>query len=460
MLPTAAHAQGYFAGSKGARAFGRGGAFIAKADDLSAVELNPAGLARMPGWTFQLSNRFSYNSVSFQRETTADTGLGQGGDDHEFLPVDNQTPFQGLDPLLGVAYGLEDWGFALSAYAPPGVSRVSFPIDGGQRYMMVSRDAEILTYAASVAYKFKDVFGVGGTAQWLHVPRLEYSLVVDGYTAQAVNSPVASQFDMLSTVSGSDAFTFAAVLGGWVRPLPFLEFALSGQVVPARIQTSSHLSIEPLNFPDGTVDLTRDGEPADDVVLDLPLPMIARLGARYIGEIFDVELDATYQTWSRVQEFYLSTNGLVGTLDDPSITQTIPVDDVVIEKRWNDSFTLQAGGDVTVLPEKLTLRAGLGYESAVGSPAYAHVDFASGQQINAALGGSLFLGQFELALAYGLRHQLPLSVSEEDGRVYQEKPALDCSDASDPCPTPPVVNAGTYAATSHFLSLDVLYRIP
>lgn len=450
-LPSAARAQGYFAGSKGARVAGRGGAFVAKADDLSAVELNPAGLAKMPGWTFQLSNRFSYNSVSYQRDPTTDTGQ-PGNPVVSFQPVSNGSAGQALDPLLGVAYGVGDWGFALAAYSPPGIARLSFPIDGAQRYMMVSRDAEILNYTASVAYKFKEIFGVGATAQWIHVPKLQYSQVVDGFPGAEVN-PVASQYDMLSTVSGSDTFTFAAILGGWVKPVKFLEFGLSGQVVPASIQADSTLGITPISPSFSDVTLTRDGYPANDVKLVLPLPMIARLGARYLGEAFDIELDATYQTWSRVQDFVLYSNGLLGTLHDTAgyEVDTIAVGDVVIEKRWQDSFTLQLGGDVRVVEDKLTLRGGLGYESAVARPAFANVDFSTGQHMSAAVGGSLFLGQFEIALAYALRHQLPVYVSEAEGQVFQEKPG-----STQP---PPVVNAGSYYATSHFLCLDVLFRL-
>jgi len=475
LAPGIARAQGYFAGSKGARVAGRAGAFVAKADDLSAAELNPAGFARMPGWTLQLGNRFSYNSVTFQRDPTIDVAA-PGDPPAYFKPVSNQTPLQGLDPLLGAAFGVGDWGFALSAYAPPGIARLSFPAlvgpedalpagtpedpyDGGQRYMMVARDAEILTYAASVAYKFKDLFGVGVTAQWVHVPKIEYSMVVDGDLATSGFSPVRSQFDMQSTVTGSDPFTFMAVIGGWVRPLPFLEFGLSGQVIPARIQAQSRMHIDPLVI-EGDVNLSRAGVPADDVTLYLPLPMFARFGTRYIGKSFDVELDFSYQTWSRVQDFYLATNGLSGNIVGPAIDQTIPVNDVVIEKRWKDSFTVSLGSDVQVIPEKLTLRGGVGFESGVANRPYAHVDFAVGDHINVGIGGSMYFGKLEVALAYSLRHMVPFHNPEAEGQVYQEKPGLDCTDPAAPCPVPPVVNGGSYWATSHALSLDLLLRLP
>ena len=52
--------------------------------------------------------------------------------------------------------------------------------DGGQRYQMLSREAIILNYTAAAAWKLRDVFGVGATVQWIHVPRLVYSLMIDG----------------------------------------------------------------------------------------------------------------------------------------------------------------------------------------------------------------------------------------------------------------------------------------
>jgi len=463
IFPSAAQAQGYFAGSKGARVAGRAGAFVAKADDLTAVELNPAGLAKMPGWTVQLGNRFSYNSVSYHRDPTVD--IGQPGDPTvSFAPVQNGTPWQALDPLLGVAFGIKDFGFALSAFAPPGIARLSFPVDGGQRYMMVARDTEILMYTASAAYKYQDIFGLGVTAEWVHVPKLQYSLVVDGFPGATIN-PVASDFDMVSTVSGSDPFTLMAVIGGWIKPAPFLEFGLSGQVVPARVQADSTLNIDPIGpgLGDGSVELWRGSrdQAANDVTLLLPLPMFARFGARYIGEKFDVELDATYQTWSRVQDFILYTNGLQGTLLDENGYEidTIPVNDVIIEKRWHDSFTLALGSDVQVIEDKLTVRGGFAYELAVAPRAYSHVDFSTGHHVNGAVGGSMFFGPLEVALAYGLRYQVPVSVTEAEGQVRQERPsAID--DPADPADDPPVVNAGRYWASSHFISLDFLLRLP
>src|SRR6185369_7262402 len=118
---------------------------------------------------------------------------------------------------------------------------------------------------------------------------------------------------------GSDPFTFNAILGAWFRPTPSLQFAVAGQVVPASVETNSKLTVTPINLTTAMPPmLTRGGQNANDVSVILPLPLMARVGARYRGlagtrEIFDVELDVEYETWSRVNQFTLDTHNLTAT---------------------------------------------------------------------------------------------------------------------------------------------------
>src|SRR5512146_585406 len=74
-----AHGAGYYSGTQGARAAGRAGAFTAKADDLTAVVFNPAGLAHIDQSLLQVSNRFSYSSADFTRAPTLDWGNLEAG---------------------------------------------------------------------------------------------------------------------------------------------------------------------------------------------------------------------------------------------------------------------------------------------------------------------------------------------------------------------------------------------
>ena len=476
--------EGYFSGTKGARAAGRAGAFSARADDLSATTTNPAGLARIGGTQLQLGNRLSYNSQEFVRAPTLDWGNVEDGVPPyvEFAAVHNQQPWQALEPMLGVAsdLGLRDWAFALTIQAPAGIGRMKFPVDGGQRYMMVSRDARILNYTGSVAWKSGDVFGVGASVQWIDVPRLRYQLVIDGNRFPGEVNPVRSELDMLATIEGSDPFTLQAVVGAWYRPQPFLDLAFSVQFLPSEITTDSRLSIEPLNPNiDETVRLTRAGAPANDVRLKLPLPIVARAAIRYRQlrgaglardasprrerEVFDVELDVVYESWSRVRSFSLDGDGLVANL----LGQRVDVGTIAIPKAWRDTLSVHIGGDFAAIPDWLTLRGGVFYATAVAPASHAHVDFVSGTQLGAALGVSIQLFGSELALAYEYVHQPSFSVGEGDARVYQEVPGSQCeAPYTDPdrChpqylgQPSPAVNAGSYRAHTHAVSVDLLHH--
>jgi long-subunit fatty acid transport protein len=470
---TPLHAEGYFPGTYGARSLGRAGAFSVKADDLSAATWNPAGLARIPGTLVHVGNRISYNALSFTRAPTLDWGNLNAGVPPfvEFPEVENEVPWQALAPQLGVAsnLGLDGWGFALGVHAPPGVARERFPVGGGQRYLMLEREVLMLDFTASVAYRPHPSFAVGASFHWISVPRLEYELVIDANQFPAEVNPVSSELDMRTRTTGSDAFTPNAILGAWWRPVQHLELGLALQVIPAAFNTQSTLSIEPLSPAiEEDVELRRDGAPADDVQLRLPLPLTARAGVRYrhlegTSEVFDIELDVGYETWSRVRRFALDANDLVAQL----FAQRLDLGSIAVEKRWRDTVSLRLGGDWAMLPEELTLRGGLFYESGVADPSYAHVDFSSGTQLGGALGASVFVSSFELAFAYQYRYQLPVEVNEGDARVLQETPSSSCqSPFTDPdtCHPQylgrgaPAVNAGKYLAHSHMFGLDVLYR--
>jgi len=470
-----AFAQGYFSGTQGARAAGRAGAFTARADDLSAVELNPAGLASIGRTLVQVGNRFSHNAYDFSRQSTLDPGNPVNGEPAyvEFATVHNQKPWQYLDPMIGVAsnLGLKNWGFAVAAYAPAGIARTQYPADGGQRYMMLTRDSQILNYTASIAWKLRDVFGLGATFQWIAVPSLKYQLIINGdpqsRRASTAESPVRNGLDMRATVSGSDAFTPNLILGSWLRPTEYLQIGLSAQVIPTNLRIKGNLAVDPVSLEDPVV-LRRNGVPANDVTLTLPLPVKIREGVRYRHirdgrEIFDIELDVAYEFWSRVRDFTMDSNGLTAYWQ----TSQVPIGRIDIRKQWRNTVSVMLGGDYAVAPDVLTVRGGTFYTSALSDPAYTQIDFVSGKQLGGTLGFSLFAAGLEIAAAYEYRHMLPVTVDERQARVYQQAPGSPCvAPYTDPAfcnanylgiPAP-IVNAGTYRANSHVAALDVLYR--
>src|SRR5580693_2823141 len=66
-LPRTALAGGFELPDNGTEALGRGGAFVAKADDPTAIMFNPAGLAEQRGTRALLDGHVVMSSYSFQR---------------------------------------------------------------------------------------------------------------------------------------------------------------------------------------------------------------------------------------------------------------------------------------------------------------------------------------------------------------------------------------------------------
>ena len=448
-LPEAAHAGGYYIGPIGGKAVGRAGAFTARADDLSAVYYNPAGLSFLDGLHVQLDNKLSYNFFEFQRQPLTDT---TGMVTTTFEPVQSETTFQPLTPLLGVGYGISDWAFALVAYAGSGVSNMDFPEDGPQRYMMVSREGLFVNYALNVAWQPTPKLSIGAGVQVVTVPSLRYQLVINGGPAGfGGDNPVMNNLDIMATVEGTDPFTLNAVLGVLYKVSPAFELGLSGQVLPSKIEAKGPISLDAVNY-DDAVETYRGPDAADDVTLTLPLPMTARLGARYINrradgsELFDIELDLTYETLSDVERFTMDSNGMVAEFQ----SNEIEIGTIQVEKQWNDTIGASLGGDFNAIQDLLTVRAGAYWESAASDPEYTNVDFITGTQLGGTVGASLLFGDLSLALAYEFRYQPEVTNQTAEGRVYQVAPLQ--SDAT------PVVNGGTYRAHSHSAAIGLAYK--
>lgn len=453
LISTTALAGGYFVGPIGGQAVGRGGAFVAKANDLSAAYYNPAGFALMKGTRLQLDNKFSYNDIQFQREPIRDA---MGMVTTAFAPVSNEPKFQPLDPLVGVAtdFGLSKFAFGLVAYANSGISKLQFPENGSQRYLMTERNGLFINYALNAAWRPTSNFAVGVNLQAVVVPELTYQLVVNGQGAAIPTpSPVQNQYDILATVKGKDMFTPNLLIGAWYQPIPQFELGFSAQVLPSQVETTGPIS---MRFTDPNITFAppttlRNNLPADDVSIILPLPMWAKLGGRYVNldangtERFDVELDVTYERWSSAERFTVDSRGLMARAG----ANTIPVGVINVEKQWQDVIAFNLGGDYALL-DSLKVRAGAYYETAVSKPEYTNVDFTTGQQVGLTAGGTFTVGGFSASLAYEFRTQPAVTTTTASGQVSQVIPVAPT--------TRVIVNGGTYTATSHNLALGLAYR--
>ncbi|MBN2718142.1 MAG: outer membrane protein transport protein [Deltaproteobacteria bacterium] len=497
VLPaTSANAGGIAVGEQGAVAAGRSGAFVAKADDASAMEYNPAGLTALKGWQLYLGNRFGYDNQQFRRAPLWEYPDELSGPRYRtFKTVSNEKPFILLGPMLALTtdFGLENWTFAIGAYAPAGVAQKQFPrdvgeiidgedIDAGQRFMLTRMDTKILYYNLSAAWKINEKFGVGVSLQWVDLAQLDLRLIVNGDDSPGLVTPVSHNFDMEARIQGSDHVGFSGVAGMWFRPIPAFQLGLSSRFVPTRLNASAKLSLSPAHEDmadepvdigrfnaDSSDDLTGALDGSRDVAFSMTMPMELRGGARYIHfrnarELFDLELDVRLEFWSQNEAYRINGDGLYARFAG----HTVEVGKITIPKNWKNTFSVRLGGDVNVVENRLKLRAGTFFETAAVDKAYAYVDFMASSRIGASAGASLTLGRFDIGVSYAYIIEIPFTVSETEGKIYQQMPGSQCEgpdydDATlcnehymgQPSAT---ANSGTYIGTYHFASLALAYR--
>jgi hypothetical protein len=482
LAPARAVAGGVEVGDQGAKAAGRGGAFAAAADDFTAVDFNPGALALIRGTHLFVNYRALYQDIEYRRARTLDWGEATHGVP-ELLQFDHVRP---ADPwyLMGMMggvttdFGLDDWGFALGAYGPSAVGSAGYPADGPQKYMLTNMDVVIIYYTAAVAWKYKNLFGLGASLQYVDCPQLDFELVVDGNIAPKLVHPDESPFDIRTSISGADRTGFTAILGGWYEPLRGLRFALSGRILPVHVETDSKLSVVAENLTlTKPPRITKDGVDDNNVHFSMDMPVKLKAAVRYAygeeeGEglrhrgssgpgsaLFDVELDVRYDLWSVMQEYTLDAG-----VDVEVMGHQVPIGKLSILKDWQDTFSAHLGSDVRLVRDVLWLRAGFFYETPTVKPGYEYMDAFAFERFAPSAGLSLKLFGTELAVAYTWVHQVPRVVNEEDSKVFQQVPGSlcqapytdvdSCNEAYLGKPSAPA-NAGTYTADFHLVNASL-----
>lgn len=468
MAPTAL-AGGPEIGDQGAVAMGRGGAFAVRADDLSAIYYNPAGLARLRGTHFYYNHRVVYGEAEFHRARTLDWSEATHGVPRlvEFEPVSNEEPLFALGPMAVLAsdLGIKDWTFAAAIYAPPAVGRLKFPDDGPQRYMLVEQDVMMVLYTLGAAWRPHDQFAAGISLSYVDVPMLAFEMVVDGNVSPKQVNPEQSRFDIRTRVEGEDRIGMTGNFGLWYEPVDGLQLALASQFLPIQVDSQSRLSLQAENLDlEEEITITKNGVPDNRVTFSLTMPMKFRAGIRYVHkrqdrDVFDLELDVHYDLWSMMERYTMDAG-----ITTEVMGQVLTIDQVIIEKNFRDTISVRLGGDYNVIPRWLTLRAGFFYETPAVRQGYAFLDAFSFHRFGPSGGLTLHLSQVDFSLAYTWLAQNVLVVTEEESKVYQQMPGSPCQ--------PPytntsvcnehylgqpaaAANAGTYQANYHLMNASL-----
>jgi len=346
LLAPTAHASGFFAPDTGLRALGRGSAFVAGADDLSAMYFNPGALTRLD------RPQIMYTVAAVSQPVTFDR-LDEG--DVVFDPVENEaSPF--IVPNFGFAtkFGLPDTTFAIGLFTPI-APKFDYADDGPQRYALRAAQYYKTNFGPTVAHRF-DWFSIGAGVYWSVLGAIQDLTI----TTTKGDDP---ETDIGAALEAWDWFALNWNVGLLAEPTDWLAIGAAFSP-PVKYEASGSLTTDMSQHAFYTSGMLADEtSTAEDILLKITMPMQIQGGiaVRPI-EALELEADFFYYHWSVVQEFLITDVELVlspAPGNALGVTEDIVADDDVVlpvglKNAWsarfgaeydiNDVFIARAGG--------------------------------------------------------------------------------------------------------------------
>lgn len=471
-VPSRAHAGGFYLLDRGTRPLGRGGAFVAGADDPGALWYNPAGIG-FAGEQLLIDATLGFLDVTYTR-------VDSGGNPQPTIHGTN-APLP-IPTIAGTFdFGLEHFHFGVGVFAP-NAALMSYPesltVDGmpypaPQRYSLLSMEGSLIaTLAAGVAWTpLPDELSIGLAVHAIFgsfAARVALS-ACDGAICTFPEDP---DYDGIAQMTLAPIFTAAVVGGVTWNPGPVrvgasfsTPFSLSGDasidVRPpsatafegalTRTRTDSGpCSVE--NAPDEEVQAD-PGHPCRDTTaaVNLNFPFILRVGVELLA-IENLRLEAAFvwETWSMQRDVAVVPND-VWIVDALSFLD-YEVGALSIPRNMRDTFSVRLGGEYTI-DGTYQVRLGGYYENGAFDDAYLSPLTIDSDKIVVAGGFSmrLFDGVWG-DLMVGYAHLFARRVT--DSRVTQANPIRPPGPDRDPV----YVGNGDYSFTMPFFGVGMRWQ--
>ncbi|MFZ5470105.1 MAG: OmpP1/FadL family transporter [Myxococcota bacterium] len=456
---TVSHASGFYFGDNGTKTLLQGGAFAAQADDLTAIQHNPGGLAFQTGTSFLLDSQLLGHDIRFTRKdadgrvpTNLSTVTNRGG--------------LFLLPNLGGGYNLSLAGrpftVAFGVYGPPSVGRylfnepdytregTSYVADprkyAPNRYALIKNDVIILYPSLSASYALHPRIAVGASLQY----------VFSKFTfTQAVTSllfPPARQFeedpafDSLVTVDLQGQPAVTGILGVLAKPTD--SFSVGASVRPPVPLTARGKFEIALGEVARGLNTVVEGDQAQ---LNLTLPLEVRVGARFSpSPAWGLNADVVYLGWQSVQELLL-TPEISTQIGSGAMT---PVEPLHIPKRWRHTLSGRLGGSYS-FGFGLTTYAGFLVEENASPTEYTNIDFLHPTRAIVAAGVGYRFGNFDFLLGGAYSPPVTLEVTQSHVRAGNTDASVQQACAQTPTCT---VGLGTYVSGGYIATLGIRGR--
>jgi len=455
-LPWLASASGLYVGDRGVRPLGRGGAFVAGADDLGALWYNPAGLVDA-GTGVLLDGAWVRFSTDFTRRVRLTDGAGATWE-HAMPAVQGASTFLPIPTVAGSwAFGERKQLVLAGGVLAPQMALMSYPLtmeDGSpspSRYSLVSLDGSLLVIpGVSAAYRVSDRLQVGAGVSVMTGTFVARTVFTTSPPDRVLSAPEDPAYDALAELKAAGLLAPSASLGAILSPTRWLRVGLSGQLgytldAPATVR---------VRLPSAAV-FTNARQEGDTARMRLKLPAILRAGVEVRPlDALRVELGYSRELWSSHESIDILPED-VRILGVTGIPSPLQLPEVSIPRRFKDSHAFRLGGEYAFTVSELALeaRAGISYEQSAIPAAYVSPLTVDTDKVSGSAG---------LGVRMGARWRMDAVYSQSFGGRREVTPGEAAVPRINPLagadfPTESI-NGGSYQARTSILGLGLQYR--
>jgi long-chain fatty acid transport protein len=319
LQPSEASAQALRFQPQGATAAGQGNAFVAQADDASAIHYNPAGLSQVESVQAVYGTTLLGGSIKYKSPTGIDTRGDFGGSiafpppSHTYLSANLRA--LGWDSLSNVTVGL-------GLTSPFGLN-TRYPVDGPFNTAITSAALPLIDIKPTVAYKLNDQLAIGVSADiytfagFLGQGHAEQRQVGSGALAGA-----SVEFNGKGTGAGATvSLLYTPLRNGDGKPLASIGLVYRTQAV---VPLSGSFLVSGAKVADASINL---------VLPQMYTGAIAIWPVRTNEREWKLELDVEYVEWKSMRDLdvHLSSGGVI---PQPQQWKTVPVVAIGTEYKW------------------------------------------------------------------------------------------------------------------------------
>ncbi len=455
--PAVARAGGLYVTDRGVRPLGRGGAFVAGADDLGAIWYNPAGLADA-GSSLLIDFAWANFNIDYTRKL-----LIQNPDGSLQEPtsptVHGGTPFLPIPTIAGsYAFGSQKQWVVAAGVLAPYVALTTFPttLNDGQpspaRYAMGSFNGSLMAVPGVwLAWKPIPQIRIGAGVMAL-VGSFDTTVTFSTSPATGLLSAAEDpSYDAAAQLSAGPIFAPTANAGITIVPVEAVRFGISGQgpmVIDAPAQLKMRLPTASF-FQDATQDGT-------DAHIHFVLPAIFRAGIE-VRPVRKLRIEAAYvrEFWSAQQSIDITMKNVhLDNVGANALGSSIAVPNIAFPRNFQDSNSYRLGAEYhySIGGYPVETRLGVSYETSAVPTDYVSVSSLDFNKVIASIGGSLYLGgHWRFDGVYAHAFESSTYVDPHDAQIQRVNPI-----AGNPSFAP--VNGGWYSASADVVGVGLNYK--